>query len=267
MGSTSESEDRWLRARMEDLAALSRRQGVPHFAGFLDERQRAVGENVLKKCGIAESAGFSEAEAGERDCFCAYGGYRDAGRVLLGVFPKGTVPAPSLFPLRAMGFRYRAQASLSHRDFLGTLVGAGVKREKIGDILCGEELAVAFVAEELVPFLEQQVTRVGGEGVCLLPDYDGELPVAQRFSELRDTVASPRLDAVVAALAGLSRGESARRILTGLVSVNHLPQTAVSAVVKAGDVLSLRGTGRFVIDDLSGVTRKGRLVLRARKYL
>ena len=117
-----------------------------------------------------------------------------------------------------------------------------------------------------MPFLEQQVTRVGGEGVCLLPDYDGELPVAQRFSELRDTVASPRLDAVVAALAGLSRGESARRILTGLVSVNHLPQTAVS-VVKAGDVLSLRGTGRFVIDDLSGVTRKGRLVLRARKYL
>lgn len=267
MASTSESEDRWLRARVEDLAAQCRRQGIPHFAGFLDERQRAIGESVLKKSGVAACDAAVKAEPLSRDGYCCFGGYPEAGRVLLGVFPKGAAPALAAFPLCAVGFRYREEAALSHRDFLGTLVGSGVKREKIGDILCGEGLAVAFVARELVPFLSQQVTKVGGEGVRLLPDYNGELPAAQRFSELRDTVASPRLDAVVAALAGLSRGEAARRILTGLVSVNHLPQTAVSAVVKAGDVLSVRGTGRFVVDDVSGVTRKGRLVLKARKYL
>ncbi len=268
MASISESDDRLLRARVQDAMELSARQETPHFVGFLDERQRALAEGQLKKSGLVSCAGWPEAgQPDNRACFCCFGGYPEAGRVLLGVFPAGAPPDPSSFPLCAMGFRYREEASLSHRDFLGTLVGCGVKREKIGDILCGEGLSVAFVAAELAPFLQQQVTKVGGEGVRLLPYYDGELPATQQFLEWRDTVASTRLDAVVASVAGLSRGEAARRILAGTVAVNHLPQTSVSRVVKAGDVLSIRGTGRFVIDDVSGVTRKGRLVLKARKYL
>lgn len=84
-----------------------------------------------------------------------------------------------------------------------------MKREKVGDILCGKGLAVAFLDSVVARYLTGQIEKVGGEGVALLPDYDGELPGFGGFREIRDTVASPRLDAVVKVATGISREEAA----------------------------------------------------------
>ena len=248
MASISDPDETW-RSRVRDAIALAQKRGRPCFVGFLDEHQRAVTEPLLRG-----------------QVYAYDGGYPDAQRTMLAVCPPGGSVEECRFPYAALGFTYRTEAALTHRDFLGSLLACGVKREAIGDILCGQGLAVAFVSEELVPFLEQQLTRVGREGVRACPYYDGPLPQAARLIDRRDTVASARLDCVVASLAGCSRSGAAERIAAGLVSINHLPCMTPSRDVKEGDVLSLRGVGRFRVDELHEVTRKGRLVLEAKQY-
>lgn len=115
--------------------------------------------------------------------------------------------------------------------------------------------------------MQQQIEKVGGEGVTVTT-ADGEtLTVERRFQPISATVASPRLDNVVKALMGCSREKAAAAIVGGLVSVNHVPYDAVAKTVVEGDILSLRGVGRFRIEALSAHTKKGRLFLSAQKYL
>lgn len=246
------AEDGWLKARVADTVDLCERRSCPCFMGFLDERQRRVAEGELRR--------FPGA------CHLFWGGHEEAERTLLGVFPDYIEPEGELFPLTPLGFLFREETELTHRDVLGALLSCGIKREKIGDILCGQGIAVAFLDADIAPFVADQVDKIKREGVrCRLP-YDGDLPIAHTFLEMRDTVASPRLDAVVKTAIGASREEAARRIVAGLVSLNHTPCLSVSASVKEGDILSVRGVGRFRIDTLGPLTRKGRIMITLQKY-
>ena len=247
MGSISDSDEYW-RSRVRDAVTLASKRGQPCYVGFLDEHQRAVMEPMLR---------------GRVHAFS--GGYPDARRTVLAVCPADGDPADCRFPIVPLGISYRSEAALTHRDFLGAMLACGVKREAIGDILCGSGLTVAFVSEELASFLRQQLTRVGGESVRVSP-YDGPLPDAAPMIDRHDTVASARLDCVVASLTKGSRSNAAERIAAGLVSINHMPCTSPSREVREGDVLSIRGVGRFRVDELHALTKKGRLVLMAKQY-
>ncbi len=141
----------------------------------------------------------------------------------------------------------------------------GIKRETIGDILCGEEMAVVFLREEIAPFVRDQLTKVGGVGVTVVEDYTGPLPAAHMYRSLEDTVASARLDAVVKALVRVSREQAASMIVGGQVSLNHVVTEDVSRRVDSPCTISVRGVGRFLVDQLGPPTKKGRLVLFARK--
>lgn len=253
MGCISENDDSWLLARVSDAARLCSDRAYPCFVGFLDERQHMLAENALRK---------------NREVHALFwGGHEEAERTLLGVFPSFLEPDPALFPVESLGFSWRGTVRLTHRDFLGTMLGCGIKREKIGDILCGEGMAAAFVHEDVAGFLSEQIVKIGGEGVTVERPFSGVLPAAHAFREIRDTVASPRLDAVLKAVLGTSREEAVRRIAAGLVSLNHVPCMAQAAPVKDGDVLSVRGAGRYIVDALGPPTKKGRLCLKARKYI
>lgn len=254
MASTSNaSDDVHLRARVADACHLCEMRSCPRFVGFLDEHRQAVARAVLHEKGHSS--------------FLFFGGCDGAERVMLGVFPDFIPPDPTLFPLVAVRFTYRPSATLTHRDFLGTLLSCGIKREVIGDILCKEGSAVVFLTEEVAPFIADTVKKVGGEGVGVEYPYTGAVAVTHQFRELADTVASPRLDAVVKAAVRISREEAARRIEAGLVSLNHTPCLSVSATVREGDILSVRGGGRFVVDAVGPQTKKGRFILKLRQYL
>lgn len=252
MASISDA-DKLLLARAEDTIRLCDRRSSPCFLGFLDPHERAFLQPWLQK------------QAGMK--FHFYGGFAEAERTLLGVFPEYMDIGEDLFPLQMLTFTYRSERALTHRDFLGTLMSAGLRRESIGDILCGEGLSVLFLREEIVPFVTEQVTKIGGEGVRCLPDFSGELPAAHRFRPLHDTVASPRLDVVVKSLVRCSREAAASLITDGMVEVDHRAVSAVAAPVVAPCVISVRGHGRFAVDRLDTPTRKGRLNLEARQYI
>lgn len=99
--------------------------------------------------------------------FRFFGGFDGAERTVLGVFPPFIEPEDALFPLRVLKFSYRAQAALSHRDFLGTMLSCGIRREAVGDIVCGAGETIAVVSEEVAPFFaaaDRKGRRRGRDG-------------------------------------------------------------------------------------------------------
>ncbi len=246
-------EDKRLLARVKDAVSMCETRYAARFIGFLDERQTAVVRAFLMHNKPLAEYRF-------------FGGHEDAERVMLGVFSQDYPVDGGAFPLTAVGFRFREEADITHRDVLGSLIGCGIVREKIGDILCESGLAVVFVHEELSRFIADNVTKIGREGVAVQLPYEGDLPVMHTFVPVSGTLASARLDAVLKVLLGCSRERACEKITSALVSVNHRPVQSVSASIKDGDLISVRGSGRFAIRSLSDTTKKGRLILRAEKY-
>lgn len=254
MACTSDSTDAILRSRIEDTVRLCDKRGVPCFLGFLDLREQAIARQLLHSVSSDTVVSF-------------YGGYYDAERTILAISPSYLPAEDSDYPVCAIAFRYRTQKQLTHRDVLGTLMSVGIRRDSVGDILCGDGLSVAFVRDEVAAYICEQIDRIGGEGVTVVPHYDGELPINAEYESIRDTIASPRLDSVVKALARCSREQAADKIRLGAVSVNHLPTESVTKTVVDGDIVSIRGCGRFYIDQIGPETKKGRLALQARRRL
>ena len=239
-----------LTARVRDAVRQASLRGRPYFVGFLDPSQAAL-------CAREAGAGASA---------LAWGGFCGAERVVFGVFPPEQSPDPARFPVSALEVRFRRGAGLTHRDFLGSLMALGVERDTVGDLLIEDGRAVLFVRRELAAHLAQQLDRVGREGVHTVEAADPVLPPPPTLEPISTTVASARLDCVVAALAHCGRTEAASRIARGLVSCSGEVRTESDAAVTEGDVIAIRGEGKFRIDALGPRTKKQRLSLRAGKY-
>ena len=249
MASTSDLGNSVLLARVEDTFRLCDKRQSPCFFGFLDLQEQAQIRQLLSR----------------REGWFLFGGYPEAERRLLAVFPAYIQPEDVVCPLYAVAFHYRRERRLTHRDFLGTLLSAGIRRDVIGDILCGDGLSVVFLKDEIVDFICDEITKIGGEGVKVTPYYDGELPIIRQFKDISETVASSRLDVIIKALLHCSREEAARLIRVGNVSVDHLVTDQVAQNLTAPCTVSVKGSGRYLIDQIGPPTKKGRLALCARK--
>jgi len=162
-------------------------------------------------------------------------------------------------------FRFRP---VTHRDYLGALLGLGIRREKMGDILVLENGAHLIVAKEIADYIKSGLTAVGRTGVSVreITRAALELP-AREYREIRTTVQSMRMDAVTAHGFGLSRSKMVREITSGKVFLNWRPCLDPSAGVGAGDMISARGRGRVEVIESGGKTKKGRLGLLLRRYI
>jgi len=243
-------EERYLSAHIADLQRLSVRYGVPRFSAFLNEREAVVAENSVKG----------------RPCF--YGGYDGAARVICG-FVEDTyaeeLAASDCFPIIPLTFTYRQRDKLSHRDFLGAILSLQIKRELVGDILTAEGYAVVFVHEtaaELVSALD----KIGKVGVSCQKGITMPIP-QQQTKRIDTTVSSLRLDCIVSAAVNISRDRSASLIKSGMVNADFSPCLNVSAEVKENTVISVRGSGRFRLSEISGESRKGRIRIVIEKYI
>ncbi len=160
-------------------------------------------------------------------------------------------------------------ATLEHKDYLGAILSLGIKRELLGDIVPEEGCrAVAFLLKGAVNFVEENLLKAGREGVKAEPL---ELPegyrIPREFEVLTDTVMSLRLDGIVKALCKVSREEAASLVEKGEVTLNYLVETEKDASVSKGDVISVRGFGKYIYDGDRGVNRRGRIRFDARKYV
>ncbi len=197
-----------------------------------------------------------------------YGGYDGAARTLCGFF-EGTyaeeLPKEELFPLCAVTFSFRKSEALSHRDFLGAILAAGLERSAVGDILVAEDHAVAFCTESAKQLL-MDIVRIGKVGVVTTEGIRGDLPEPQ-FEVLDRTVSSLRLDCIVGACANTSRERSASLVKSGQVSADFSVCLNVSASVREGEIVSIRGFGRFRVSKIVGETKKGRIRVVIEKFV
>ncbi|MDB9526611.1 photosystem II S4 domain protein [Oscillatoria sp. CS-180] len=156
----------------------------------------------------------------------------------------------------------------THRDFLGSLLGTGIVREKVGDlIVLGERGAQAIVVPELVDFLEMSLTQVRSVPVKTCQIDWSELRVRQpKTKEMTTVEASLRLDAVASAGFGMSRSKMVDLINTGDVRVNWKSVKQASHALNAGDLVAIRGKGRLEIGDIS-VTKKERYRISLTRYV
>lgn len=199
----------------------------------------------------------------------ANGGYEGAERKRVIIAPDFLDPSfePAGIALLSVTSEDARIRELAHGDYLGALLGLGVKREKIGDIHVHDWGAHVLVAEELAPFFASHLTGVGRTAVSadILPLE--RLEESQRnIAEMFCTVASLRLDSVVGEAARLSRAKAAAPIRAGRCRVNWKVEEDPSAPVKEGDVISLQGFGRFTILAVEGLSKSGRYRLRIGKF-
>lgn len=230
---------------------LKRSLRRPCFLGFLDESEAAFCREFLKR---------------EETAWMLWGGYEEAERVMAGFFPDYIRPVPEEFPLRALTVRFRKEDALGHRDFLGSLMGLGIERSVLGDILIGEGKAVVFLKEEISRYVQDNLRKIGRTGVKISEGIEGPLPVIREYKDITGVIASNRLDCMSALLCHTSREKAGRFVSAGLVMVNHREILEGSARIHEGDIISVRGHGKFVIDSFGPPTSKGRLTVKCRKY-
>ena len=237
-------------ARINDIADICEKTCRPKYIGFLSPEQGVLATQILSKRAVR---------------FELSGGYPDASRVILGCFPDWM--DETVFPITAVSFNYRKTDTLHHRDFLGSLMALGIKRETVGDILIEEGRAVAFLADEITDYVLSQVEKIGRVGVTLETGFKEPLPQQSELREFTETVASLRLDCVVAAVGGFSRAAANEKIANGFVAVNSVTVEKSTRFVSGGDILTVRGSGKYIIDSVCDRTKKDRIILKYKKYV
>lgn len=247
----ADSDEKIFIARITDMAENAERRGAV-YTHFLNERQQHLAESVLKK------------EYVENYCF--FGGAENCERRILCVFSEYCRPENSEFPLSCITFRYKPSYNLSHRDFLGALMSLNIKREAVGDILTGEGAAQIFVIESVKNTILDEIRKIGSTGVDVTSDEPLFLDKTLSFREINGTVSSMRLDCVLSLALRISRSKAASLISAGAAEVNFCPADDTSFVMKQGDTFSVRKHGKFRIEEISGVSKKGRIHISVLKY-
>ncbi len=189
-----------------------------------------------------------------------------AALVEAGLGDLASIVSASVCILSVQGSGFR---NLSHRDYLGSILGLGLERDVIGDIFVADEHSAYLACKgEIEDFLADNLTHVSADTVRVTRTPMGFVPPVERKRQpIRDTVASARLDCVVAALTNLSREKAQMAVRSGLVELNYETVDACDTTVEPPCVLSVRGVGKFSVLSFDGETKKGRMRLVAEKYI
>ena len=168
------------------------------------------------------------------------------------------------FFVKGSGFR-----DLTHRDYLGSVLGLGLERDAVGDILIPDaHNAILLTDTRVGDFLKVSLEKVATDTVKVSSVPEGtSLAGTRRLRPISDTVASQRLDCVVAALCNLSREKAQLAVKAGTVELDYEAVEDCSATVDAPAVISVRGYGKFAVHAFDGTTKKGRIRLVAGKYI
>ena len=182
------------------------------------------------------------------------------------VFQNMSATLPPFVCLKIAPANRRFAEELTHRDYLGAIMNLGIERSMIGDIVLQEGNAWVFVMEKMSRYLAENLTMIRHTSVIteITSDFS-DLPEPET-EEVSGTVSSVRLDSVVALCARLSRTKAAVYIEGEKVSVNGAVCTNVSLNLRGGEILSIRGIGKFRFGEPGNLTKKGRTSVVVYRY-
>lgn len=247
-------DERLLLSKVWDKYDQCQHKNIPAATAFLSPQEQQVARRLLQTIGAGDHYAF-------------WGGYDGAERCQLHFLPDWT-EEPDRESLSALRCTWYHGDQLNHRDFLGSLMGLGMTRESIGDILVGHESADVLVSAGVADFLAASWDAAGRVKLHVHRLALEEIQVPEvKTKEIRDTVSSLRLDSVVAAGFSTSRGKAAEAIQAGRVQLNWVNCLKSDHAVAEGDTISLRGLGKCVLETVGNQTRKGRIFVTMKRYL
>lgn len=242
-----------MKKRLEDLSRQAYASGSYRFTGFLSPSDAAA---VFETDGAGSAKLWGGAEGCER-VMIRFGDPEELGYEV--DFPISTLKISPVNPKFA--------EDLSHRDYLGTLMNLGIERDTIGDMVIRNGEAFIFVSEQIAVFICENVTCVKHTNVRCSCCAGESVEITPEFEEIKLILPSLRMDAMVSKLCNLSRNAASGMFAEGRVLVNGRVCPGVSTAVTEGDVIALRGYGKFIFDGTEGETKKGNLVVSVRKYI
>lgn len=249
------AEERLLLAQVAEKVEICQERNYPTCTKFLDLHETGLARKLLEAMGD-RSGRF-------------WGGHENAERQVLLFLPEWMEDIPTKgedCPLAAIRCIRSKGDTLTHRDYLGSLMGLGLQRNGIGDILVGDHGADIIVLRELVPFLLTNYGKAGRKHLSVEQIPLSRVIIPQEtVTWLRDTVASMRLDAVTAAMFRLSRAKAADAVRAGKVFVNQQECLRPDREVAVHDRITLRGMGRGEVDSILGESKKDRIVITMKR--
>jgi len=228
----------------DELCQRAAKRNITLFSKFLNLAEQKEAEIAARKAGAA---------------YCFFGGAEDCERRMLGV-SGDEMPDATLFPLiclKAAPKSAKFSSPLEHRDVLGSLMGLGIERELIGDIIIREEAAYIFCTDKMAAFICESLPRIGNTAVTCQESVPPTGP-ARNMREVRVQVTSPRIDAIVAHLFRLSRGDAQTLFRQGRIMVDDSVCEHTDYILKEGQVLSVRGFGRAKYLGIESTSKKGK---------
>ena len=248
-------EDRLLLAKLWDKINAGVRKNIPSNTCFLSPRELELADFLF----------------GNLPGLYRFGGYGEAERKML-VFLPDYLDESALWgedaPLCCLEASYFESDKLSHRDFLGALMGAGIARETVGDICTAPGRCLFFVTAEIAPYVLDNLREAGRTKLKLKQvALEGLALPEPEWKELRDTLASLRLDSVIASGFRIGRSLAAEYVHAGKVSIDGLPCEKPDKTVSEGAKISVRGLGKIKLSQIGGKTKKDRIAVTIQKYV
>jgi len=247
-------DEKLLISRLIDVYEGAENSGYVRCSKFLNGREQNIAVYVFN----ALHANYS-----------FFGGYDEAERKVAICYSDDIFKDIFDVPVKLLVLTGKDECSdINHRDYLGSLMGLGITREMFGDIICDNTGAKVFALEEISDYNKNQLDKVGRHRVSIAIVNPSEIEIPpKKFKILSYTVVSPRLDAVISGCCGVSRSVACDLITSGKVTVNWEEICSTSRLCENGDIMSVKGYGRYMLDEIGGETRKGRTFLKVKKYI
>ena len=248
-------EDRLLLAKVWDKINAGLRKNVLASTCFLSPRELEMAKYLF----------------GDLDGLHAFGGYGEAERKMLIYLPDyldESALSDEQSPLVCLRAEFYHGDSPSHRDFLGALMGSGIGRETVGDICVGKESCDFFVTAEIAPYVLQNFLSAGRAHVRVsrIPQAQVQIPEPE-VKEIRDTLASLRLDSVISSGFRIGRSLAGTYVTQGKAAIDGLPCEKPDKTVTEGAKIAVRGLGKIKLASVNGKTKKDRISVTIHRYV
>lgn len=261
------NEDKILIAKIEDKARLCSENSMITSSDFLDMHERSVVSEIRLGYSDVKMVFYGIFEAAERTVAVFLPEYVEARNCdeLKSYFNEN----PEDNPLSAIKLeKDKFSPALSHRDYLGALMGLGIRRETTGDIAVDENGCRIAVLSKIAPFIAENMSKAGRGTLKaeIIPASQAEESSESAGVPDSFTVSSMRLDSVVKNAFRVSRGDAATAIESGVVFVNDVECVKPDKKVFAGDKIVFRRKGRIIVKDCSSVSKKGRIIVEIMRF-
>ena len=249
------TEDRLLLAKLWDKINAGMRKNIPAHTSFLSPRELEMAKFLF----------------GEPPGLYPFGGYEEAERKML-VYLPDYLEDSALWdedsPCVCLRAAFYQGDTPSHRDFLGALMGAGIGRETVGDICVDKGSCDFFVTAEIAPYILQNFTSAGRTKLHLrqIPLTQACIPDPE-VKEIKDTLASLRLDSVISSGFRIGRSLAAQYVSAGKAAIDGLPCEKPDKAVVEGSKISVRGLGKIKLHAINGKTKKDRISVVIHRYV